>query len=67
VGTDGRAAGERTRRTERLGLALAELIEAAARSGRPELAAEALERLHKRTQAAGTGRALGIEPLTRSA
>ncbi|MEA2605793.1 MAG: hypothetical protein QOI00_550, partial [Chloroflexota bacterium] len=40
---------------------LPELIEAAARSGKPELAADALERLRERTQVAGTEWALGIE------
>ena len=40
---------------------LPELVEAAARSGKPELAADALERLRQRTQVAGTEWALGIE------
>ena len=40
---------------------LPELVEAAARSGKPEVAADALERLRQRTQAAGTEWALGIE------
>ncbi len=40
---------------------LPELVEAAARSGQPELAAHALERLRQRTQVAGTEWALGIE------
>ncbi len=40
---------------------LPELVEAAVRSGKPELAADALERLRKRTQVAGTEWALGIE------
>ena len=40
---------------------LPELVEAAARSGQPELAADALERLRERTQVAGTEWALGIE------
>jgi DNA-binding CsgD family transcriptional regulator len=40
---------------------LSELVEAAARSGKPELAADALERLRERTRAAGTEWALGIE------
>jgi DNA-binding CsgD family transcriptional regulator len=44
-----------------LGLALSELVEAGARSGRPELAADALRRLGERTRAAGTEWALGIE------
>ena len=40
---------------------LPELVEAAVRSGRPEVAADALERLRQRTQVAGTEWALGIE------
>ena len=40
---------------------LPELVEAAVRSGKPELAADALERLRRRTQVAGTEWALGIE------
>jgi hypothetical protein len=40
---------------------LPELVEAAVRSGKPELAADALERLRQRTQAAATEWALGIE------
>jgi ATP/maltotriose-dependent transcriptional regulator MalT len=40
---------------------LPELVEAAVRSGKPELAADALERLRQRTQVAGTEWALGIE------
>jgi len=40
---------------------LPELVEAAVRSGKPELAADALERLRQRTHAAGTEWALGIE------
>ena len=47
-------------------LALAELIEAAARSGRPELAAAALERLGERTRASGTEWALGVEARSRA-
>jgi DNA-binding CsgD family transcriptional regulator len=43
------------------GPALAELVEAAVRAGRPEEAAAALERLTERTQAAGTEWALGIQ------
>src|SRR6185295_285640 len=46
--------------------ALAELVEAAARSGRREVAAAALERLAERTQAAGTNLALGIEARCRA-
>jgi DNA-binding CsgD family transcriptional regulator len=40
---------------------LPELVEAAIRSGNPEVAAGALERLRQRTQVAGTEWALGIE------
>jgi DNA-binding CsgD family transcriptional regulator len=40
---------------------LPELVEAAARSGKPELAVDALERLRERTQVAGTEWALGVE------
>src|SRR4029077_3263553 len=40
---------------------LPELVEAAGRSGKPEPAADALERLRQRTQGAGTEWALGIE------
>ena len=42
------------------GFALVELIEAAARGGSPEVAAEALPELEERTVAAGTDWALGI-------
>ena len=45
---------------------LPELVEAAARCGRTELAADALERLCERTQAAGTELALGIEACSRA-
>jgi DNA-binding CsgD family transcriptional regulator len=48
------------------GLALVELIEAAVRSNRPELAATALERLGERTRASGTDWALGIEARSRA-
>jgi DNA-binding CsgD family transcriptional regulator len=47
-------------------LALVELIEAAVRSNRPELAATALERLSERTRASGTEWALGIEARSRA-
>jgi DNA-binding CsgD family transcriptional regulator len=40
---------------------LAELVEAAARSGAPELASEALERLSETARASGTDWALGVE------
>ena len=40
---------------------LPELVEAAVRSGKPEVAGDALERLRRRTQVAGTEWALGIE------
>jgi DNA-binding CsgD family transcriptional regulator len=43
------------------GWALAELIEAGVRSGQPDEAAAALERLSERTQATGTEWALGVE------
>jgi DNA-binding CsgD family transcriptional regulator len=46
--------------------ALPELVEAAARSGHGDIAAEALERLAERTQAAGTDMALGIEACSRA-
>jgi DNA-binding CsgD family transcriptional regulator len=45
---------------------LAELVEAAARSDEPELAADALERLCRRTQFAETEWALGIEARSRA-
>jgi hypothetical protein len=45
---------------------LPELVEAAARCGRAELAADALGRLCERTQAAGTELALGIEACSRA-
>jgi DNA-binding CsgD family transcriptional regulator len=48
------------------GLALVELIEAAVRSNRPQLAAMALERLGERTRASGTEWALGIEARSRA-
>jgi DNA-binding CsgD family transcriptional regulator len=47
-------------------LALPELIEAAVRSGRDQLAAVTLERLVERTQASGTDWALGIESRSRA-
>jgi DNA-binding CsgD family transcriptional regulator len=45
---------------------LPELVEAAVRSGKPELAADALQRLRERTQVAGTESALGIEARSRA-
>jgi DNA-binding CsgD family transcriptional regulator len=45
---------------------LAELVEAAARSGAPELASDALERLSDATRASGTDWALGIEARSRA-
>jgi DNA-binding CsgD family transcriptional regulator len=45
---------------------LAELVEAAARSGAPDLAADALERLSEATQASGTDWALGVEARSRA-
>ncbi|HEV2321735.1 MAG TPA: LuxR C-terminal-related transcriptional regulator, partial [Gammaproteobacteria bacterium] len=48
------------------GWALVELIEAAVRSGQPEEAAAALDRLCERTRASGTQWALGIEARCRA-
>ena len=48
------------------GWALAELVEAAARSGNAELAREAIDRLAEATQPAGTDFALGIEARCRA-
>jgi DNA-binding CsgD family transcriptional regulator len=45
---------------------LPELVEAAARSGKPELAADALVRLRERTEVAETEWALGIEARSRA-
>jgi DNA-binding CsgD family transcriptional regulator len=47
-------------------LALPELVESAIRSGRPQVAADALERLSERTRAAGTEFALGLEARSRA-
>jgi DNA-binding CsgD family transcriptional regulator len=64
------AAAERASRySGGLGLAawsLVELIEAAARTGQPERAAEALGRLAESTRAAGTDWALGLEARSRA-
>jgi DNA-binding CsgD family transcriptional regulator len=46
--------------------ALIELVEAAARSDRPDIAADTLDRLAERTQASGTDWALGIEARSRA-
>jgi DNA-binding CsgD family transcriptional regulator len=48
------------------GWSLVEAVEAAARSGRPECAAEALRRLAERTSACGTDWALGVEARSRA-
>jgi DNA-binding CsgD family transcriptional regulator len=45
---------------------LPELVEAAARRGKPELAADALERLRERAQVAGTEWALGLDARSRA-
>ena len=45
---------------------LVELIESATRSGRPNLAADALDRLARKTRASGTDWALGIEARSRA-
>ena len=47
-------------------LSLPELVEAATRSDRPQVAADALERLSERARAAGTEFALGIEARSRA-
>jgi DNA-binding CsgD family transcriptional regulator len=47
-------------------LALVELIEAAMRSGHPQIADTALERLSERTRASGTDWALGMEARSRA-
>jgi DNA-binding CsgD family transcriptional regulator len=48
------------------GWSLVELIEAAARSGNPDVAADALRQLEARTRAAGTDWALGVEACSRA-
>ncbi|HET6549910.1 MAG TPA: LuxR C-terminal-related transcriptional regulator, partial [Solirubrobacter sp.] len=63
------AAAERACEHDDLGLyawGLIELVEAAARTGRGDLAAAAFERLRERTRAAGTDWALGIEARSRA-
>jgi DNA-binding CsgD family transcriptional regulator len=63
------AAAQRACQYEDLGFfawTLIELVEAAARSGRPEAAAAALETLAERTRASGTQWALGIEARSRA-
>lgn len=62
-------AAERASANHGLGLyalALVELVEAAVRSERPQLAATALDRLSKRTRASGTDWALGMEARSRA-
>ncbi|MEU4097568.1 AAA family ATPase [Streptomyces sp. NPDC026673] len=66
---DALEAATRACRNEDLGFfgwALFELIEAAARSGRPEAAATALDRLTERTHASGTEWARGVEACSRA-
>jgi DNA-binding CsgD family transcriptional regulator len=48
------------------GWSLVELIEAAARSGNPDVAAAALRQLEARTRASGTDWALGVQACTRA-
>jgi DNA-binding CsgD family transcriptional regulator len=63
------AAAERACEHEDLGFfgwSLAELVEAAARCGSPEVAVSALRQLEERTSAAGTHWALGIEARSRA-
>jgi DNA-binding CsgD family transcriptional regulator len=63
------AAAQRGCEHDDLGLfawALIELVEAGARSGRPEVAAAGLRRLGERTHASGTDWALGIEARSRA-
>ena len=63
------AAAQRACEHDDLGLfawALIELVEAAARSREPELAADALEQLSERTGLSGTDWALGIESRSRA-
>jgi DNA-binding CsgD family transcriptional regulator len=61
-----RQAGEDTHASWWRSWGLVELIEAAVRSGKPELAADALGRLTQTTAASGTDWALGIEARARA-
>ncbi|HEX4690857.1 MAG TPA: AAA family ATPase, partial [Solirubrobacteraceae bacterium] len=61
-----RQAGEDTHASWWRSWGLVELIEAAVRSGKPELAADALGRLTQTTAAGGTDWALGIEARSRA-
>jgi DNA-binding CsgD family transcriptional regulator len=61
-----RAAGECPQELAAANWGLAELIEAAARSGATDLAADSLERLSEMTQASGTDWALGVESRSRA-
>jgi DNA-binding CsgD family transcriptional regulator len=66
---DALAAAQRASEYEDLGVfgwALAELVEAGARSGAPDVAAAALERLAERTCASGTDWALGMQARSRA-
>jgi DNA-binding CsgD family transcriptional regulator len=66
---DALAAAQRACEHEDLGVfgwALAELVEAGARSGTRDLAAAALDRLAERTRASGTDWALGMEARSRA-
>jgi len=63
------AAAQQASAQDELGVSsfvLPELVEAAARSDRPRVAADALERLSERTRAAGTEFAFGIEARSRA-
>jgi DNA-binding CsgD family transcriptional regulator len=60
------AADSREARVATWGLVELELIEAAARSGEPDLAADGLRRLSERTRVSGTDWALGVEARSRA-
>jgi DNA-binding CsgD family transcriptional regulator len=63
------AAAQQASAEDQLGISswsLSELVEAAVRSGRPQVGSDALERLLERTRAAGTEFALGIEARSRA-